>query len=116
MNLALIQICFRISSFLFSLTAESDKIKHCIAIRYSEQFPDFFIRFFLRRQVVAIVAVLLVYLAKRPAVPNDYTFKVKTGGDIEAKYLAMGPYEVSYLERSALQDFKKYEIYYPNLV
>ena len=62
------------------------------------------------------VAVLLVYLAKRPAVPNDYTFKVKTGGDIEAKYLAMGPYEVSYLERSALQDFKKYEIYYPNLV
>lgn len=63
--------------------------------------------------VVAIIAVLLVYLAKRPAVPNDYTSKVKTGGDIEAKYLAMGPYEVSYLEQSALQDFKKYEIYYP---
>ena len=29
-----------------------------------------------------------------PAVPNNYTKEVETGGDIEAKYLAMGEYKV----------------------
>lgn len=63
--------------------------------------------------MVAAIIVILIYLSKRPAVASDYTDQVKTGGGIEAKYLSMGTYDVSYLEKTALQDFKKYEIYYP---
>lgn len=63
---------------------------------------------------VLLVAALLVYLSTKPSVADDYTQKVKTGGTIEAKYLAMGPHEVSYLERAGMHDFKKYEIYYPS--
>lgn len=49
-----------------------------------------------------------------PAVPYDYVSKVKTGGSIEEKYLALGPYRVSYLEKFAMQEFEKYEIHYPS--
>lgn len=58
--------------------------------------------------------VLLKYLGSRPAVPNDYQQRVKTGGGLEAKYLANGKYEVSVAEQAALQDFKKYTIFYPS--
>ena len=64
--------------------------------------------------IVAIVAVLLIWLSKKPAVADDYTSKVQPGEAIEAKYLAMGAHEVSYLEQSGMQDFKKYELYYPS--
>lgn len=63
--------------------------------------------------IAAVIAALLAYMANRPAVSKNYISEVKTGGDIEAKYLAAGAHNVSYLEQSALQDFKKYEIYYP---
>lgn len=61
-----------------------------------------------------LMAALLVYPAKKPAVANDYIIKVQTGGEIEAKYLAMGSHEVSYAEQAGMHDFKKYEIYYPS--
>ncbi len=65
--------------------------------------------------VVAVLVVgLLLYLASRPAVPKNYTEKVKTGGEIEKKYLQMGQYEVSYMENNAMQSYKKYEIWYPS--
>lgn len=48
------------------------------------------------------------------AVPQNYTNSVKTGGKIEAKYLAMGRHEVSYMESPAMMSFKKFEIYYPS--
>lgn len=64
--------------------------------------------------IAALVAVLLIWLSKKPAVDADYTNKVQTGGPIEEKYLAMGSHEVSYLEQAGMQDFKKYEIYYPS--
>lgn len=51
---------------------------------------------------------------KAQSVPEDYTKKVQTGGDIEAKYLAMGTHEVSYKEIPAMMSFKKYEIFYPS--
>ena len=63
--------------------------------------------------IIAAAAALLVYISKRPAVPENYTEKVQTGGDIEAKYLAMGPRQVSYFESACLNSFEKYEIYYP---
>ena len=64
--------------------------------------------------LAVLVAVLLAYLSMRSAVADDYIRKVQTGGELEAKYLAMGSHEVSYLERAGLHDFKKYEIYYPS--
>lgn len=53
-------------------------------------------------------------LSERQSVPENYTETVKTGGELEAKYLAMGPHEVSYVEYGALMSFEKYEIYYPS--
>ena len=64
--------------------------------------------------VALLIAALLFLLSKRPSVPDDYTKTVKTGGDIEAAYLAAGSHEVSYIENAAMMSFKKYEIYYPS--
>lgn len=44
---------------------------------------------------------------------NKYYKKVSTGGEIEAKYIEVGPYGVSYFEQTVLQNYKKYEVYYP---
>ena len=64
--------------------------------------------------IAVLIAALLFNLSKRPAVPNNYTETVKTGGQLEAKYIAMGEHEVSYFESYAAMSFKKYEIYYPS--
>ena len=53
-------------------------------------------------------------LSKAQSVPEDYTTKVSTGAELEAKYLAMGSHDVSYIEYGALMSFEKYEIYYPS--
>lgn len=47
-------------------------------------------------------------------VPDDYVKSVKTGGNIESKYLQFGKYEVSYIEEETNENFKKYLIYYPS--
>lgn len=60
-----------------------------------------------------VVKSLGILLSKIPAVPNDYTEKVKTGGDIEAKYLKMGTHDVEYTESTTMSSLKKFEIYYP---
>ena len=53
-------------------------------------------------------------LAKRQSVPENYTETTKTGGKLEAEYLAMGPHEVSFVEYAAMMSFGKYEICYPS--
>ena len=63
--------------------------------------------------IIVLVLLLLFWLSKQPSVPEDYTETVKTGGHIEAKYLAMGEHDVSYFESAALMSFKKYAVYYP---
>lgn len=63
--------------------------------------------------VVALAAVLLLWLSKQPSVPKNYTTQVATGGNLEAKYLAMGSHAVSYFESASMNAFEKYEIYYP---
>ncbi len=63
--------------------------------------------------IILIVVALLFYLGSRPAVPNDYQSRVKTGNVIEEKYLNTGSYEVAYKEIGAMDSFKKYEIFYP---
>jgi hypothetical protein len=51
--------------------------------------------------------LFFVYVALKPAVPGNYETTVQTGGDIEAKYLAHGSYEVKYTEQTAMQNYKK---------
>lgn len=63
--------------------------------------------------LVVLIAVLLVCLAMKPFVPNDYTRTVETGGELEAKYLAMGAHEVKFTEAEAPGDWKKFEAFYP---
>ena len=63
--------------------------------------------------LIALIAVLLISLSKRPAVPEDYSSKVPTGGDIEAKYLAMGSHEVEHLESATVSSLEKFEVFYP---
>jgi hypothetical protein len=63
--------------------------------------------------LIAIAAVLLVYLIRKQAVPKNYE-NGETGGPLEEKYLAHGSYEVSFTSEKAMQDFQKYEIWYPS--
>lgn len=63
--------------------------------------------------VIIGIIVLLRYLGSRPAAPADYQQSMETGGEIEAKYMANGSFEVSVYEEPVLQVFKKYVIYYP---
>jgi len=63
--------------------------------------------------ICVIIAAGILILACRPAVPEDYTEKVKTGGVIEAKYLADGSHEVKSYKTGSLSSFKSYEIWYP---
>lgn len=75
-------------------------------------------------KIVAIILIIIVMvilmlkgcvhiLSKIPSVPDDYVKKVQTGGDIEAKYLAMGSHDTEYYEAGAMMSFQKFEIYYP---
>lgn len=40
-------------------------------------------------------AAFLIYLSLKPAVPGNYESTVRTGGDIEAKYLGHGSCDIS---------------------
>ena len=40
--------------------------------------------------LVITISIILLLLSMQPFVPNNYTQIVKTGGELEAKYLAMG--------------------------
>ena len=63
--------------------------------------------------IVLLLAILLFILSKKPFVPNNYTKTVETGGELEAKYLAMGQYEVKHTETNAPDDWRKFITYYP---
>ncbi len=63
--------------------------------------------------LVILIVILLIKGASSPAVPENYTETVKTGGTIEARYLKNGGYSVGYHEASALENYKKYEVWYP---
>ena len=60
-----------------------------------------------------LIAVLFHFISKSPSVPENYTDTVKTGGEIEEKYLAMGSYEVEHLESATVSSLEKFEVYYP---
>lgn len=62
---------------------------------------------------IMIMILLLILLSLIPAVPKNYTKEVKTGGDIEAKYLAMGEYKVKNTKSKATELTKYNYVYYP---
>ena len=62
--------------------------------------------------IILMAALLFLYAAKKPAVPKNYETTVKTGGEIEGTYLAHGSFTVKYTEQGALENYKKYEVYY----
>ena len=63
--------------------------------------------------LIVLIAGFLFWLSRRPFVPTNYTKTVETGGAIEAKYLAMGPYEVEQVKAEAPEDWKEFVAYYP---
>ena len=62
---------------------------------------------------IVLVSTLLVMLSCVPMTPKDYTKKVKTGGELEAKYLATGDYKVMMVKRDGSETTGSYYIYYP---
>lgn len=64
--------------------------------------------------ICAAAFILVKYLGSRPAAPKGYQQTVKTGGELEQKYMECGSYSVSHLEEAALQGFGKYIYYYPS--
>ncbi|MGN1343671.1 MAG: alpha/beta hydrolase family protein, partial [Traorella sp.] len=64
--------------------------------------------------VIVLLIGIFVLISFQPAVPKDFVNKVKTGSELEYKYLQKGNYNVSYMENGAMQSFKKYEIWYPS--
>lgn len=64
--------------------------------------------------VIILIIIMLIYIGSKPVAPTDYQKTVETGGEIEAKYMANGNFEVSVYEEPVLQVFKKYVIYYPS--
>ena len=66
--------------------------------------------------IVLLLAILLFILSKKPFVPSNYTKTVETGGELEAKYLAMGEFEVKHTETDAPEDWGKFITYYPAAV
>lgn len=63
--------------------------------------------------IILMIVAGFIYLFMRPSVPNSYEKTVKTGGNLENRYLSHGAYDVSYKEVKVDEDWKKYEIYYP---
>ena len=62
--------------------------------------------------IVLIVGVLIL-ISLIPSTPHNYMQEVKTGGNIESKYLAMGEYKVKKTTIKGSELTKKYHIYYP---
>ena len=63
--------------------------------------------------LVIPISIILLLLSMQPFVPNNYTQIVKTGGELEAKYLAMGASQVEHMEVSTEEEWGNINVYYP---
>ena len=59
------------------------------------------------------LSILLLLLSMQPYVPNNYTKTVKTGGELEARYLAMGSSQVEHMEVPTEEEWGSINVYYP---
>lgn len=62
--------------------------------------------------LVITISIILLLLSMQPFVPNNYTQIVKTGGELEAKYLAMGASQVEHMEVSTEEEWGNINVYY----
>ncbi|MCI9434530.1 MAG: alpha/beta hydrolase [Bacilli bacterium] len=62
---------------------------------------------------ILLIIGLFIILSFVPAVPNNYTKEVKTGGDIESKYLKTGIYKIKSTKSKATELTKYNYVYYP---
>lgn len=62
---------------------------------------------------ILLLITILVLVCFIPSVPNHYTEKVETGGEIEQKYLAMGNKKVKNAKSKATELTKYNYVYYP---
>ena len=63
--------------------------------------------------IIGVIAAFVLYFTFRPATPENYYKTTETGGAIEARYLAKGPYKVSSHTIDADEPIKQYTVYYP---
>lgn len=67
--------------------------------------------------VIVVLAVILValylYADNKPLFGKNFRDDIKTGGELEKKYLADGTYKVKKTTADAEKPIKKYTIYYP---
>ena len=62
---------------------------------------------------IVLIIILLIIASFILAVPNNYMKEVKTGGNIESKYLAMEKYKVKSTKSKATELTKYNYVYYP---
>ena len=64
---------------------------------------------------VALIILFLILATFAEMVPKNYTKEVKTGGNIEAKYLNYGQYEVKDIKLTGSEEVtKNFYLYYPS--
>ena len=67
--------------------------------------------------VIVVLAVILIalylYADNKPLLGKNFRDDIKTGGELEKKYLADGTYKVKKTTADAEKPIKKYTIYYP---
>lgn len=63
--------------------------------------------------LIAVVAICLFIVLRRPAVPHNYTENLVTGGEIEKKYAANGSFPVEHYTVDSLSSLKTFGIWYP---
>ncbi len=63
---------------------------------------------------ILIIIICAILFSNRQFAPKNYYNKVKTGGNIESKYMSLGKYDTSKYEEEVMQEAKKYIIYYPS--
>jgi hypothetical protein len=63
--------------------------------------------------LIVIVGCLYLYADNKPDIHKGYNQQIKTGGEIESKYLQTGSYETKKTTIKAQKPIDKYTIYYP---
>lgn len=63
--------------------------------------------------IAALLGIIYYFWDNAPSVTKKFRDKIETGGEIEAKYLQDGSYEVEKTTAKAEKPINKYTIYYP---
>jgi hypothetical protein len=64
--------------------------------------------------VVLLLTAIVIIGNVAPVIPRDYHEKTPTGGEIEARYMTRGSYEVSFLTVKRDDSLKQILVFYPS--